>query len=300
MGRGAADLGRFAAAEVYPYKRRATVIGLVVFGGTIGAIGGPLLVSPSKAFAAQLDLPADVGPYFLGALFLIITGWIAFTFLRPDPMEIGRLLDEEEAEKKGETQKPIQRTVREVLSNGHVQLAIVAMAVGQLVMVMLMTITPLHMNHHAHSDQSISYVIMAHTIGMFGLSSVTGALVDKLGRIPMIVVGCVILLVAAFLAPASTAVLSLAVALFLLGLGWNFCFVAGSSLLADSLQANERGQIQGASDTIVSLASGLGSFSTGFLFNQWGIIAISVVGVVCTLVLLATTSWKGRQPKLVA
>ena len=296
MGRGAIDLGRFAAAEVYTEDRRARVIGLVVFGGTVGAVGGPLLVKPTSDWVELLGVNRVTGPYFMAAIFLLISFVIIFAFLRPDPLKIGRLLTAEQ-EADGRMAKPQpQRPLREILANGRVQVAIAAMAIGQLVMTMIMTITPLYMDHHHHGEGAISGVIMAHTLGMFGLSSVTGWLADHFGRIPTIISGAAILIVASLMAPAVTAVVPLGIALFLLGLGWNFCFVGGSSLLTDALRANERSQVQGASDTLVSLASGAGNISTGFLFAQWGIMANGGVGLGLALLLLAAIAWRGRTP----
>ena len=101
-----------------------------------------------------------------------------------------------------------------------VQLAILAMLVSQTVMVVLMVMTPLHMDHQHHSRDSISMVIAMHTLGMFGLSALTGYLIDRFGRITMLLVGAIILIASALLAPASTNQYILALALFLLGLGW--------------------------------------------------------------------------------
>ncbi len=295
MGRGAVELGRFAAAEVYTEDRRAQVIGMVVFGGTVGAIGGPLLVPITSGWAEKLGYTDFAGPYFMAAILLFIGFVILFTFLRPDPMRIGRLLmAQQEAEGKVAKSRP-QRPLREIFAHSNIQIAVASMTIGQLVMVMIMTITSLYMSHHGHDKGAISGVIMAHTLGMFGLSSITGWLTDHYGRKKVIISGGVILIAASVMAPAVTAVAPLAVALFLLGLGWNFCFVGGSSLLADSLQANERGQAQGASDTLVSLASGLGNFSTGFIFAQWGIIANGAVGMTLALLLLAAVLWKGKD-----
>jgi MFS family permease len=133
---------------------------------------------------------------------------------------------------------------------------------------------------------------------MFGHSGVPGWLADRFGRLITIIAGGAFLIVASVLAPAVPTVAPLAIALILLGLGWNFCFVGGSSLLTDTLRANERNAAQGASDTFVSLASGLGNLSTGFIFNQWGIAAIGSVGLAFALIMLAAAAWKGKRPIL--
>ena len=168
------------------------------------------------------------------------------------------------------------------------------MAVGQLVMVLIMVITPLHMNHNNHTTESVSLVIMAHTLGMYGLSSVTGWLIDRYGRIPLIVAGAVLLIIAGLQAPLSVSLLNLVVALFLLGLGWNFCFIAGSSLMSDALAPSERARAQGASEVLVSLASGVGSLGTGTVFQQGGMTAVAAVGIALALLLMALLVWFNR------
>jgi len=169
------------------------------------------------------------------------------------------------------------------------------MVISQLVMTLIMVITPLHMNYLNHSTAAISGVIMAHTLGMFGLSSVTGWLIDKYGRISIIIIGAVILVAASLLTPISTTLPLLTFALFLLGLGWNFCFIAGSSLLSDTLHVTERGRAQGASDTLVALSSGVGSLATGAVFALGGIIAVSGAGLAFTLALFALILWTRIQ-----
>jgi MFS family permease len=104
----------------------------------------------------------------------------------------------------------------------------------------------------------------------------------------MIGAGAVVLLLSALLMPVASSLWLLAFALFLLGLGWNFCFVAGSSLLSASLQPGERGRVQGASETLVSLASGVGSLSVGFLFTVGGITGTSAGSIVFVAVLLVS------------
>lgn len=289
FGRSAAEQTRFVAAEVQRPALRAKAIGLIVFAGTIGSIGGPLIVDYSSRMAASFGLAADSGP-FVAAIFLYIVALlIVVALLFPDPLHIGRALAvEDEPEMAG---RPASRPLRQIFAQPLVQLAVASMVIGQLVMVLLMTITPLHMDHLDHGRQAISLVIMAHTLGMFGLSSVTGWLIDRYGRIAMIVCGALVLIAASVMTPLHDGVSWLALTLFLLGLGWNFCFVAGSSLLSDALGAAERGRAQGASEVLVALAAGAGSLSTGGIFAQGGMAAISGVGLAFSLALMALLVW---------
>ncbi|MCP4419469.1 MAG: MFS transporter [Chloroflexi bacterium] len=288
MGRGGSDQGRYIAAEVHTAVRRAKVIGLIVFAGTIGAIGGPALVSPSVRLAESWGLLGNSGPY-LAAIGLYALGLLTiFTFLRPDPKLVSQIVRQEDSV---EDDTASERPLRQIFSQPMVMLAVASMAIGQLVMALIMVITPLHMNHNDHSTDSVSLVIMAHTLGMFGLSSITGWLIDRYGRIPLIVAGSLILILSAILAPLSLALSNLAIALFLLGLGWNFCFIAGSSLLSDSLASGERARAQGAGEVLVSLATGAASLGTGALFSWGGYTVVAAVGIALTLLLVAAVVW---------
>ncbi|HEX6387646.1 MAG TPA: MFS transporter [Anaerolineae bacterium] len=289
MGRAASEQSRYVAAEVQTAGKRAKVIGLIVFASTVGAVGGPLLVDPSGQLAARLGLLTATGPFMIGALLYFLALSVTVLFLRPDPLAVGRAVAI--AERSDTVDEAHERPLIQVFANPIVVLAVAAMVISTLVMTLVMVITPLHMNHHDHGTQAISLVIMAHTLGMFGLSSVTGWLIDRFGRLAMIVAGALVLASATLLAPLSTEVPLLAFSLFLLGLGWNFCFIAGSSLLSDALMAHERGRAQGANEMLVALASGAGSLGTGAVFARGGMAAVGAVGLAFALALIAAYAW---------
>ncbi len=295
--RGFIDLARYAAAEMHPVESRARAMSWVVLGSTIGAIAGPALVAPTGALAVGVSAPALAGPWFASA-FLFLLGFILIgIFLRPDPSELARLYAPA-APAGAPTGAPISarpmRPWRAILGQQATQVAILAMVVGQLVMVMIMAMTSLYMTHNGHGLGDVSIVIMAHTLGMFGLSMVSGRLADNLGRPPTIIAGAVLLAAGCILAPLSQLTGVLAVALFLLGLGWNFCYVAGGALLTDTLTLKERGPVQGAGDLVIALVSALGSLQSGFLFAWvgyanlgWISVAIAMVPLLLTLRFLA-------------
>ena len=170
------------------------------------------------------------------------------------------------------------------------------MALGQVVMVAIMVITSLHMRGHQHGLGDISVVISAHTFGMFAFSIVSGRLADRWGRGPVIVFGCVTLILACLAATFSPDVLPLGVALFLLGLGWNFCYVGGSALLADQLSPGERTRTQGFNDLLVGLASAFGSLESGFIFASLGYNVMAYVSAgIAVLPLIAALLWMARR-----
>lgn len=298
VGRAGADQSRFAAGELFPSEQRARVIGRIVFAGTIGAVAGPALVTPSIALANGLGLPPDSGPWLMGGGFYGLALTITFFLLRPDPIAIARQISDDE-KLKNVTPSDNGRPLRHLLTIPSVQLAMIAMLISQTVMVVLMVMTPLHMSHHNHPTTDISLVLSAHTLGMFGLASLTGYLVDRIGRINTLFLGALTLIISALIAPTSTSTFTLVVALFLLGLGWNFGYVAGSTLLADALKGPERARIQGINDTLVAFAAGLGNLSAGPLFQFSDYIGLSMMALVLTLILIGFIFYWGR-PKLKA
>ena len=271
-------LGRFAAAEVNPPDQRGKAISQVVWGGTFGAVFGPLLVGPMGEFALSISMDELAGPYIATLVLFTIAAVVVLIGLRPDPRELGREVATlyPESAPHGET-----RSIREILFQPAALTAVIAMILGQVVMVGLMVITSRHMNHNQHGLTDISRVIQSHTIGMYAFSVITGYLADKWGRGQVILAGAAMLLLACVLAPLSPDVIPLAVALFFLGIGWNFCFVGGSTLLADQLSPAERSTTQGFSDLLVGLASAVASLSSGFVFaaTNYTIISIAAGGL---------------------
>jgi MFS family permease len=165
------------------------------------------------------------------------------------------------------------------------------MALSQMVMVMVMVITTPYMVMHQHTLTDLSLVISAHTFGMFAFSFVSGRLTDRWGRGWVILTGAGMLALACALAPLSPGVLPLSAILFLLGLGWNFCFVGGSTLLSDQLSPTERAKTQGVNDLLIGLATAAASLGSGLMFAFTSYAVMGVVGVVLSLVPLALTGW---------
>ncbi|HEX9388239.1 MAG TPA: MFS transporter [Anaerolineales bacterium] len=292
IANAAVTLSRFAAAEVNPPEKRGAAISNVVLGGTFGAVVGPLLVGPMGNFVRTLGMDELTGAYLATLILFAISSIVVFAGLRPDPRDLGKQVAVQYPDPVLTSLTGEARPIFEIFRQPAALTAVSAMALGQVVMVAIMVITSLHMRNHQHNLRDISAVISSHTFGMFAFSVVSGRLADKWGRGPVILVGASTLLLACITAPLSPNVLPLAVALFLLGLGWNFCFVGGSTLLADQLSPLERSRTQGANDLLVGLASGIGSLGSGFVFaaSNYTVIAI-VAGVVALIPFLMSLIW---------
>jgi MFS family permease len=289
-------LGRFAAAEVNPPERRGSAISNVVLGGTFGAVVGPLLIGPMSGFARTLGMDELAGAYIATLILFAVSSVVVFVGLRPDPRDLGKQVAAAHPDPAHSALTGEARPIFEILRQPAALVAVSAMALGQVVMVAIMVITSLHMSDHQHNLRDISAVISSHTFGMFAFSVLSGRLADRWGRGPVILTGASTLLLACIAAPLSPNVLPLAVALFLLGLGWNFCFVGGSALLADQLSPLERSRTQGMNDLLVGLASATGSLGSGIVFaaSNYTMIAI-VAGVLALIPFLMSLFWVRRK-----
>ena len=287
--RAAGEQSRYVGAEIFPPARRPRIIGLIVFAGAIGSMGGPLLVPPATRLAQRVGYPDDAGPFIIAGLLTIAALALIFFFLRPDPLRLHLEVEADEPQPQG----PAPR-VRDLLRMPPVRLGLLALAIGQLVMVLIMVLTPLHMDHQNHSTETISLVIMAHTLGMFGLSWLTGWLVERLGARTVVALGALLLAVSAIMAPLAQSVPALAVALFLLGLGWNFCFVAGSALVAEVAAGRSQARLQGATEMVAAVASGAGSLPAGLLYSWSAMVLPGAIGILLALLLLVALGWYGR------
>jgi MFS family permease len=273
----AVTLARFVAAEVSAPAARGRAVSYVVLGGTAGAIGGPLLVQPAGHLSMLAGNDELSGAFAAAVLILVAAGVVVTLLLRPEPKTLAAV------PAVPATAPVTVRTARQVLRQPAAMAASAAMILSQVVMAGVMVITSLYMKGMNHGLGDISLVISAHTIGMYGFSLVSGRLLDTWGRRPVIITGAVILLGACLTAPLTGRTIPIAVSLLLLGLGWNFCFVGGSTLLSDQLAPAERGRTQGFNDLLVGAASGIGSLGSGLLAARFGYAGVGLAGAALSL-----------------
>jgi MFS family permease len=280
MTNAAVQLGRFAAAEVNAPAHRGRAISAVVLGGVIGTFLARVLAVPVGAFAVSLGMDELAGAYITTLGLFAIAAVMVFIGLRPEPRDVGREVAKRYPE---EIPHGEARPISKILRQPAAVTAVTAMVLGQVVMVGIMVITSLHMEDHMHNRADIYTVISGHTFGMYAPSLFSGWLLDKWGRGRMILFGSATLLLACITAPLSPDVVPLGIALFLLGVGWNFCFVGGSTLLSDQLSPIERSRTQGTGDMLVGLASAFISLSSGFIFAATGYTMVAVIGGLLSL-----------------
>ena len=298
MARASADLGRFAAAEVYLPSERGRAISRVVLGGTVGSIVGPALMGPTGTWFLAAGLPELAGPYSVGFFSWTAAAILIFLGLRPEPRDVGRELARLHPHTVAH-QGPA-RALPEILRQPGVVVAMVAVVFAQMVMVMLMVMTSVHMKALHHPLTAISIMMSAHTLGMYALAVISGRMTDRWGRGPVIMLGSAVLILSGVLAALANGLVELVSALFLLGLGWNFAYVAGSALLADQLSPPERAKTQGFNDLLLGLASVGGSLGSGMIYASYGYGVLGGAAAAAALAPLGLSIWwqrRGRPAK---
>ncbi len=299
MARSAVDLGRFVAAEVHLPSQRGRAISNVVLGGTVGAIFGPLLVGPMGDVAIRIGCPELSGAYLAGAAVLSAGALLVFGGLRPEPRDVGRELARMNPDL---YPRPEPGSLSQIVRRPGVIVAMLTMAFAQMVMVVPMSITSVHMKDHQHALTAVSMVISSHTLGMFAFSVVSGRMTDRWGRGRVMLIGAAVLIVSCVMAAPSVDLLPLTAALFLLGLGWNFAYVAGSTLLSDQLSPAERAKTQGVNDLLLNLCSGGSQIGSGMIYavGGYGVMALTAAAMaVVPLGLSIYWQTRGRLRSLV-
>jgi MFS family permease len=286
----ASQLTRYAAADLSP-GARASALSLIVWGSTIGAVVGPNLVAPAGSLAPRLGWDPLAGGLAVALLFVLAALAVA-TFGPRAPQETRPVHVDP-----GSGVRAIS-LLRTLLRTIHGRTAVLALGSGQLVMVLIMTMTPLHLHESGHGLEIVGLVIGAHTLGMFGLAPVSGWLVDRIGG-PTVAGGGFALLAVAGLLAAMTppdAGTALAAPLFLLGVGWSLTFVSGSSLLAAAGPLSERARLQGATDALVWTVAALSSLASGVVLDLigYGLMAMAGAAVAVLLGLLIAIDRRGQ------
>jgi len=297
FGNAAMNLARYAAADLFPPERRAGALGFVVWGATIGAVVGPNLIGPAGAIAPSLGLTALAGGFVVALVFLVAALGVAF--FGPSAPEQPHLDEPKRAA--GQRATPARRLLADLVRRPQGRVALVALVTSQLVMTLVMTMTPYHLHSMGHGLETVGFVISAHTFGMFAFSPLSGRLADRFGARAMVLTGFVVLATSGALA----AVLPdgggfvLAIPLFLLGIGWNLGFVAGSSLLASEAPMGDRARLQGASDAVVWTVAAIASLSSGFVVALASYALLAMVGAGLAVLLAVFVAVDRGAPRTV-
>lgn len=286
---------RYAGADLATASHRGRAISTVLVATTVGGVVGPNLAAPTGALARALGIPYLAGPFLLAALAYTLAALVLLVWLRPDPLllarEVGAIdTDPGSAADDIAEDLPTDGSARGVAVGGLV------MALTQLVMVAIMTMTPVHMLDHGHGTAAAGVVIAVHVAGMYLPSPLTGWLVDRYGRLPVTAASGITLLTAGILAATAPgdSVLTLAVALALLGLGWNLGLVAGTAIITDTVPLATRAKTQGSVDVSIAIAGATGGMGSGLMVAATSYPALALAGGVLALAVVPAAALTAR------
>ena len=274
---------RFAAADTASREFKAKAISLVMASSIVGGIVGPEL---SKYTKDLFPVPF-LGAYASLILFCLVT-LALLAFIRiPPPTE-------------AELTEPA-RALPAVMAQPAFIVAVMGSAIGYGIMSLLMTATPLAMSFCGHPYDSAAFIIQWHVIGMFAPSFFTGSLIRRFGVLNIMF--CGVLLEAASVAAALSGlqVAHFWWALTLLGVGWNFLYIGGTTLLTECYRESEKAKAQGMHDFLVFVITATSSFSSGLLINRSGWEMLNYAALPFLALIAAAIIWLGlRQPRAVA
>ncbi|MFE4081008.1 MFS transporter [Arthrobacter sp. NtRootA1] len=295
---------RFAATDIASPRHRARSLALIVWVGTIGSVLGPNLGVPGEAIGRATGLTVFAAAFLIAAGCLALAGALVFGLLRPDPLLLAqsRSLDEpgpQGSRVSAPTAGPgrSRAMLAELGRNPAARLAVVAILTSQLVMVAIMTMTPVHVAHEGGSVTFIGLTISLHIVGMYGFSPVVGIAADRIGHHVTIAIG-----LALFAGSLAIGILQpndmgwMMASLILLGLGWSFVSVGGSALFSVAESGETRAASQGGLDALSNLFGAAAAFAAGpiLMFTSFSALAVIALIALVPLTVLTAITPKGN------
>lgn len=270
---------RYAGADLAAAEHRGRAVSTVLVATTVGAVIGPNLVTVLGDLAEAMSIPRLAGPFGLAAIAYGAAALVLWIMLRPDPLILARAIADDTS--KDTVSDTTATTVTPAPTwNSAVTLGATIMVLSQLVMVAIMTMTPIHMQHHGHDVGATGVVIGVHVAAMYLPSPLSGFLVDRYGPRVIAAASALTLLAAgitAAIAPVDS-VPALALALALLGLGWSFGLVSGTTIITGAVPLATRAKTQGTVDVTIAIAGAGGGLASGMIMATSSYSVLSIVG----------------------
>ncbi len=265
-------MSRFSAIEMTAPQERGKAFSFVMTGATIGAIAAPLIASAMSNLFEKVE--GQLSAPFIVAFCCYISGFPLLKFSIPRALLFTPLL---QPVTQGGGRQPVGAQQNSTL---NISIAMICVIATQASRVLLMAVSPIYMKNLGFSNEVISIILSIFFVGMYGTSYIAGWLSDKVGRRFVISAGACILTGSYLLIAASTQMAVVTASLFLLGLGWNFCFISSNVILTDFTKGlSNPGKLQGLNDVLVNIASGCASIAGGILLSGYQITGIVMIGI---------------------
>ncbi|KZN54069.1 hypothetical protein N476_07715 [Pseudoalteromonas luteoviolacea H33] len=278
IGIGFATLYRFAAIEVSDKPARA--ISMIMASGVIAAVLGPNLAVWVNHYLPEINFANSF-------LALTCVYLLALTLLQLVTFN----------EVSGQQSQLQQRPIKSIITQPQFMIAAFIGMISYSVMNLLMTATPLAMHRHGFDLAQSALVIEWHVLGMFLPSFFTGKLIEKSSPVVVIIVGCILMLTCSVINLLGVSHWHFLIALFALGVGWNFMFISATSLVSETYQPHERAKSQAANEFVVFSMVVLSSLFAGWLESEIGWQALNIGSIpIVVLALLASAWFKQYSP----
>lgn len=281
---------RYAGADLAAPAYRARAVSTVLVAITAGGVVGPNLAAPTGDLAHVFGIPYLAGPFLLAGAAYALAALVLAIWLRPDPLLLARALEAERTAvayaQPGDTSGLLPPAVER--HRFRVLVGALVMVLTQLVMVAIMTMTPVHMHDHGHGTAASGLVIAIHIGAMYLPSPLTGWLVDRYGHLTIATASALALLAAGIVAANAPddSVAPLAVALALLGLGWNLGLVTGTAIITDAVPLATRAKTQGLVDVSIAIAGATGGMASGLVVAGAGYPLLAIGGGILALAIV--------------
>lgn len=267
---------RYAGAENVAPAARARAMSIVLWATTVGAVAGPNLAGPGDEFGGSFGLPEYAGPFLFSVVAFAVAATVIAVLFRPTLVQP----EEPVADESVDVLPPVGAVaaLRWAASHPVALFAVVLIATAHAVMVMVMVMTPVHMGNHGDTLQLVGIVISLHVLGMYALSPVFGWAVDRMGPMPVAMVGIALLItsvVTGFVAASGGTGLTM-LALVLLGLGWSAAVIASSALVTVRAPEHVRVALQGATDAGMNYAGAAAAAMAGPILAFGGFEAVNI------------------------
>jgi MFS family permease len=281
LGAGSATglQARFAATDLPSSRSKGRDLSVVVWATTFGAVIGPNLFGPGEVLGNALGLPPMTGP-FLITIAAQLGATLVFWFgLRPDPLVVAMQADAEAG--KARAKKSIKSAIQTIRQHPRALYAMLSIALSHMVMVSVMSMTPVHMEHQGATLSLVGFTISLHIAGMYAFSPVFGMLADKFGKLPTVLLGQGIFIAALLIAGfGQMGFNTVGLGLFLLGLGWSAATVSGSALLVESVPSDQKTNVQGASDSLMMLSGAFGGAISGSILAAFAFLGLNLAALI--------------------
>ncbi|HJU73707.1 MAG TPA: MFS transporter [Gemmatimonadaceae bacterium] len=292
-GTAAGMQARYAAVDLAPPAQRGRHLSIIVWATTLGAVAGPNFAALAGASLDGYGIPTLAAPFAFSAALFVLAALVLLLLMRPDPAVLARQTGARTmANEPNEAHSGMRTALRTVIANPSARLGMIAVAVGHVVMVGVMAMTPVHIraagHDAAHTLRIVGVVLSFHIAGMYAFSPVIGWLTDRFGRRPVILFGLAFLIAACALAgTAGHESTRLAAGLMLLGIGWSSTMVAGSTLLSESIPAALRPSAQGLSDFTMGVAGASAGALSGVIMHAWGFATLALIAALAAAPFIA-------------